>query len=82
MQKIYNDKLTIEAISSKQNSPLRILTQEKFSKFLTTTEDNEENLETDESEIANEESEPKLDVVMQSLQNVAQLNKMIISAVA
>ncbi len=73
MQKI-NNELTINAIMSKQNSPINILSQEKFSSFLNSENKEEDAMTNDMTEDVN--------IFMQSLQNKAQLNRMIIDSVA
>jgi hypothetical protein len=73
MQKI-NNEITISAIVSKQNSPFNILNKEKFGDLL-----NDNNTEDD---TASYETTREVDIFMQSLQNTAQLNRMIIESVA
>lgn len=73
MQKI-NNELTINAIMSKQNSPINILSQEKFSNFLKS--------ENKEEDTTSNEMTEDVNIFMQSLQNKAQLNRMIIDSVA
>ena len=72
MQKI-NNELSINAILSKQNSIHVTQNQENFSDFLGS--------ENKEETTSNENSQ-EVDIFMQSLQNKAQLNRMIIDSVA
>jgi hypothetical protein len=69
-----NTEITVNSIASKQNSPINILSQEKFSNFLK-SDDKEE-------ETTSNETTKEVDIFMQSLQNKAQLNRMIIESVA
>ena len=72
MQKIHAE-LTLNSIIAKQNSPINLLSQEKFSNFLEPKK-NEEEIPL--------ETIVDFKVIMQSLQNTAQLNKMVIESVA
>jgi hypothetical protein len=73
MKKI-NNELALSSIISKQNTPVNIISQEKFSNFL-------ENENNEEEDISNDKIH-EVNIVMQSLQNKAQLNRMIIESVA
>jgi len=66
-------ELTLNTIIAKQNSPINILSQEKFNNFLNTT---------NEEETVSTETMLETNIIMQSLQNTAQLNKMVIEFVA
>ena len=72
MQKI-NNELSINAILSKQNSIHVTQNQENFSDFLGSE---------DKEETTSNENSQEVDIFMQSLQNKAQLNRMIIDSVA
>ena len=73
MQKINND-ITVSSIVSKQNSPINSLNKEKFGDLL--------NDQEHEEDTASYETTREVDIFMQSLQNKAQLNRMIIESVA
>jgi len=66
-------ELALNTIIAKQNSPINVLSQEKFSNFLNTT---------NEEETVSTETMLGTNIIMQSLQNTAQLNKMVIEFVA
>lgn len=72
MQKI-NNELSINAILSKQNSIHTRQNQENFSDFLGSE---------DKQETTSDDTTQEVDIFMQSLQNKAQLNRMIIDSVA
>jgi hypothetical protein len=68
------DDLKISTITSRQNSTINSLSQEKFSNYL--------NTESNDEESNADETPTKLNTFMYSLQNQAQLNRMVIESFA
>lgn len=83
MQKI-NNELIIKSFVAQQHSSIRNLSDEKFGEILDIETKKDEI--TVNQDISNEEIDteniPKINIFMQNLQNTAQLNRMVIEAVA
>ena len=73
MEKIENE-FKINTLILKQSSPIDTLTQGKFSNFL--------HAEDNSDEISLQNRSQGVNIFMQSLQNKAQLNRMVIESVA